>query len=95
MLQMLLWDRDYANRRRSDDCVSLLRAPTAAMVAANLVLFLKNGIDRCPGGFSRILAGEERSVAGHRVAQQQLVAPFLVRLLLEQIKLSADALTRP
>ena len=71
----------------SDDCVSLIRAPTAAMVAANLVVFLKNGIDRRPGGFNRILAGEERSVAGHGVAQQQLVGRFFVRLLFEQIEL--------
>jgi hypothetical protein len=60
---------------------------TAAMVAANLVVFLKNGIDPRPGVFNRILAGEERSVAGYGVAQQQLVRRFLVRVLFEQIEL--------
>jgi len=31
---------------------------------------LKNGIDHRPGGLNRILAAEERSVAGHGIAQQ-------------------------
>ncbi len=59
-----------------DDRVSLFRTPTATMVGANLMVCLENGIDRYPGGFHRILAGEERSVAGHGVAHNEKAKVF-------------------
>ncbi len=40
------------------------------IVEANFMVGLENGIDRCPGSFNCVLTGEERSVAGHGIAQQ-------------------------
>ena len=64
-----------------DDRVSLFRTPTAFMVAANLVVDFENRIDRCPRSFNRILTGEERSVAGHGIAQEQFVRRMTIRFL--------------
>jgi hypothetical protein len=61
------------------------------MVRASLVVCLKDGIDRRPGGLNRILTGEERSVAGHRVAQEQFVGRFLARLLFDQVEFALVA----
>ncbi len=48
-------------------------------------------IDHGPGGLNRVLTGEERSVADHRVAQESLVRRFLTCLLLDQRELSLVA----
>ena len=71
--------------------IGLFRSPTAALVGTNAVVFLKNGIDHRPGGFDRILAGEERTVAGHRVTEEPLVGGFLSRLFFSQIEFSLIA----
>ena len=74
-----------------DDRVSVFRTPTATMVRANLVVGLEDGIDRFPGGFHGIFAGEQRSVAGHGVAQEQFVRQLLAGLFLGQTELSLVA----
>jgi hypothetical protein len=55
---------------------------------------LKNGIDDRPGGLNRILAAEERSVAGHGIAQKPLVGRLFSRLFVDQVEfpLIADEL---
>ena len=73
---------------RSDDRVSLFRPPTAALVGASPVVRFKDRLDHRPGGLDRVLAGEERSIAGHGVAQKPLVGRFLSRLFFEQVELS-------
>ena len=67
---------------RGDECVSLFRPPCAAFVAANRVMVLQNPIDHLPCGFNRVLAGEERPVAFHGVAQKPFVRRFLSRLFI-------------
>ena len=62
-----------------------------ALVRANPVMVLKDRINHRPGGLDRVLAGEERSVAGHRVAQQPLVGRFLSRLFIQQVELALVA----
>ena len=44
------------------------------------MMFLQDWIDYGPGGFDRILAGEEGSVTNHGIAQEALVRCFLARL---------------
>ena len=45
-------------------------------------------IDHRPGGLDCVLAGEERAIAGHGVAQKPLVGRFLSRSFFEQVELS-------
>ncbi len=49
---------------------------------------LEDWIDHRPRGLDRVLTGEERSIAVHRVAQKPLVGHFLSRLFFEQVELS-------
>ena len=49
---------------------------------------LKDWIDHRPGGLNCVLTGEERSIAGHGVAQKPLVGRFLSRLFFRQVELS-------
>ena len=49
---------------------------------------LQDWINHSPGSFHRVLTGEERSVAGHGVAQKPLVRRFFSRALFEQVELS-------
>ena len=60
----------------------------SAPVGSNPVVRLKDWIDHRPGGLDRVLTGEERSIAGHGVAQKPLVGRFLSRLFFEQVELS-------
>ena len=55
------------------------------------MVFLEDGVDDRPGRLNRVLAGEQRAVAGHRVAQQQLVGQFLALLLFHQAEFSLVA----
>jgi len=52
------------------------------------VVGLKDWIDHRPGGLDRVFTGEERSIAGHGVAQKPLVGRFLYRRLFEQVEFS-------
>ena len=45
-------------------------------------------IDHRPGGLDCVLAGEERAIARHGVAQKPLVGRFLSRLLFKQEEFS-------
>jgi len=49
---------------------------------------LQDWIDHGPGVLHRILTGEERSIAGHGIAQKPFVGRFLSRLLFKQVELS-------
>ena len=49
---------------------------------------LKDWVNHRPGGFHRVLASEECSIAGQGVAQQPLVRRFLARLFLEEVELA-------
>ena len=51
----------------------------------------QNRIDHRPGRLDRVLAGEQRAVAGHGVAEQPFVGRPLVRLHVEQIQLALVA----
>ena len=51
----------------------------------------EDGIDDRPGGLDRVLSGEQRAVAGHRVAEESFVGRFFVRLRIEQQKLALVA----
>ena len=73
---------------RSDDRVSLFRPPSAAPIGTNAVVCFQDWIDHRPGGLDCVLAGEERSIAGHGVTQKPLVGRFLSRSFFEQVKLS-------
>jgi hypothetical protein len=53
---------------RSDDRISLFRTPGVSLVRANPVVIFEDRIDHGPSGFHRVLAREERTVAGHGVA---------------------------
>ena len=55
------------------------------------MVFLEHGIDDGPGSFHGIFAGEQRSVTGQGVAQEQLVWLLLAWLFLDQIELSLVA----
>src|SRR5664279_6650588 len=55
---------------RSDNRVSLFRPPTSAPVGASLVVPLKDRVNYRPGGFHRVLASEECSIAAQGVAQE-------------------------
>ena len=68
-----------------------LRPPAAALVRQDRSCAVQHGIDHRPGGLDRVLAGEQRAVAGHRVAQQPLVGRFLAGLLIEQVELALVA----
>ncbi len=61
----------------SDECIRLFRPPTAGLVAASLVVVIENWIDHRPGSLNRVLTGEERGIAYHRVSQEPLVGRFL------------------
>jgi hypothetical protein len=52
---------------------------------------IKDRVDHCPGGFNRILTGEERAIASHGISQKPLVRRFLSRLLFNQVELSLVA----
>ena len=52
---------------------------------------LEDRLDHRPGGLNRVLTGEERSVAGHGVAQEPLVGRFLSRLFFDQVEFSLVA----
>ena len=73
---------------RSDDRVSLFRPPSAASIGTNAVVCFQDWIDHRPGGLHCILAGEERSITRHGVAQKPFVGRFLSRLLFKQEKFS-------
>ena len=64
------------------------------LVTVNLMVGLQDGMDRCPSRFNCVLTGEECFVAGHGIAQEQLVGRLPVRLLFTQIEfpLVADEL---
>src|SRR5579863_1938497 len=67
---------------RSDERVSLFRAPCAAPVTANPVMVLEDSIHHFPCGFNGVFAGEERPVALHGISQKPFVRRFLARLLI-------------
>jgi hypothetical protein len=52
------------------------------------VVGLKDWIDDRLGGLNCVLTGEERSIAGHGVAQKPLVGRFLSRPFFEQVEFS-------
>ena len=52
------------------------------LIGANAVVCFQDWIDHRPGGLHCVLAGEERSIAGHGVAQKPLVGRFLSRSVL-------------
>ena len=54
----------------------------------NSVVCFQDWIDYRPGRLDCVLAGEERSIARHGVAQESLVRRFLSLLFFEQEKFS-------
>src|SRR5664279_4370326 len=72
---------------RSNDPVRLLRSPAAPCVRAHSRVAGQDWSDHRPGGFDRIFAGKQRSIADQSVAQQALVRRLAARLLLEEIQL--------
>ena len=54
---------------RLDDRVGLFWSPAPALVGLSPRVLLENRIDHGPSGLNRVLTGEERSIAGHGVAQ--------------------------
>jgi hypothetical protein len=52
------------------------------------VVGLKDWIDHGPSGLNRTFTGEERSVAGHGVAQKPFVGRFRCRVFFKQVELS-------
>jgi hypothetical protein len=52
---------------------------------------LKNWIDHRPGGLNRILAAEERSVAGHGITQKPFVGRLFSTLFVDQVEFSLIA----
>src|SRR5579864_6425627 len=71
----------------SDDRARLFGPPATALVGANPVVGLKDGIDHRPGGLDRIFTCEERSVAVHGVAQKPFVGHFLCKWFFGQVEL--------
>src|ERR1700691_5387843 len=62
-----------------------------ALVGESSMVFHKDGIDDCPGGFNRIFTGEERTIASHGVAQKPLIRCFLPRLFFGQVEFALVA----
>ena len=52
------------------------------------MMVLKDWIDHRPCCLNCVLTGEERSIAGHGVAQEPLVGRFLSRLFFDQVEFS-------
>ena len=52
-----------------------------APVGVNTTMRFQHWIDHRPSGLHRILAGEERAIAGHGVTQEPFVGRFLSGLL--------------
>src|SRR5271169_6809832 len=75
----------------TDERVSFLRPPSESLVGPNPMVCLQDWIDPGPGGLHRILTGEERSIAGHGIAQKPFIGRFLSRLLFQQVELSLFA----
>ena len=69
-----------------DQGVGLFRSPSARLVRASRVAGHENWLDNRPGGLNGVLAGEERTVAGHGVTQKPLVGRFLSRLFFNQVE---------
>jgi hypothetical protein len=51
---------------------------------------IKDRVDHRPGGLNRVLAGEERAIAGQGVTQQPFVGCFLPRLFFQQTQHSSS-----
>src|ERR1035438_10231561 len=73
---------------RSDDCVSLLRPPAAALVGTSPMVRFKDWLDQRHGSLQSGLRCEERPKASHGVAQKTLVGRFFSQLFFEQVELS-------
>src|SRR6476646_2071574 len=56
-----------------DELVGFLRPPRAGLVLVHRAGAVNDRVNDGPGGLDDVLAGEERGVAEHRVAQQPLV----------------------
>src|ERR1700677_2326031 len=69
----LIWFGILPTAVCTDDRGSLARSPRVALVRADAVVRLKDGINHSPGGLNCVLTGEKRSVASHRVAQKPFV----------------------
>lgn len=74
-----------------DQRVRFLPPPAAALVYRRQAMLLQHGINRRPGSLHGVLAGEERCIAGHRVAQKPRIARLLNRLFIDKVKLSLVA----
>ena len=55
------------------------------------MVVLEDGIDHRPSGLNCILTGEERSVAGHGVAQESFIGRLFSRFLFDQVELALVA----
>src|SRR5262249_39769135 len=56
-----------------DELVGFLRPPRAGLVLIHRAGAVNDRVNDGPGGLDDVLAGEERGVAEHRVAEQPLV----------------------
>ena len=55
------------------------------------MVVVEDGLDHGPGGLDGVLAGEERAVTGHGVAQEPLVGRFLAGLFFDEVEFSLVA----
>ena len=75
----LLQSRILPTAGRANDLIDLLRSPSAGLILVHWRIRFQDRVDDPPGFFHGILAGEQRRVAAHRVAQQPLVGIHFVR----------------
>ena len=78
--------RDYASTRPLLSVRPPVSAPRSRVCTGAPGMVLEHVIDHCPCGFHCILAGKQRSVAFHCVAQQPFVGRFFSRLLFRSDK---------
>ncbi len=65
-------------------CIRGFGPPAPACVWNDWMMCRQDIIERCPGGFYRILPREQRSVTYHGVMQQSFVRQFLSKMLFDQ-----------
>src|SRR5271170_8528702 len=69
-----------------DNFISFFWSPTAALIRANQMVVLKDSVYHFPCGLNRIFTGEERSIAGHSVAEEPFVGRFRAQEFFEQVE---------
>ncbi len=74
-----------------DKRIGLFRSPAAGLVGVHRDACIKDRINYHPGSLNCVLAGKERTIAGHGIPKQPLVGRLISSLFIQQIELALVA----